>query len=347
MKVFYSPHLESFQPPYQIHFGQVVAASEVAGRAQRVVEALHRAGLAEVEAPQRFPLEAIQAVHAADYIAFLQQANQMPFLDPESDGKPFEVIFPTVFPYSERWQPRAETVMSLVSRYCFDTYTPITAKVFEAARLAADCALSGAEALLAGEQTVFAACRPPGHHATRHQCGGYCYLNNAAIAAQALSSAGRVCILDVDFHHGNGTQEIFYDSDQVGYLSLHGDPSTTYPYFSGYADEIGAGKGKGFNRNFPLPPQTNGSTYLATLDLALDALRQMSPSFLVLSLGLDTHVEDPLANFALHTDTYAEMAKRIAQLGLPTLIVLEGGYNLDRLGELAVTFIRAWEESRK
>lgn len=347
MKVFYTPRLEEFQPPYQIHFGQVVEASEVAGRAQRVVQALQQAGLAVVQEPHRFPIEAIESVHAAEYLAFLQQANQMPFLDPESDGKPLEVIFPTVFPYSNRWQPRAAIVMSLVSRFCFDTYTPITPQVFEIARLAAECALSGAEALLGGETTIFAACRPPGHHATRQQCGGYCYLNNAAIAAQYLSSAGRVAILDVDFHHGNGTQEIFYESDQVVYLSLHGDPATTYPYFSGYADELGEGKGRGFNRNFPLPPQTDDNTYLETLQVGLQALGEMSPRFLVLSLGLDTHAEDPLANFALSTATYAEMAKRIARLNLPTLIVLEGGYNLERLGELAVTFVRAWESIQK
>lgn len=347
MKVFYTPRLEDFQPPYQIHFGQVVEVSEVSGRAQRVVQALKQAGLAVVEEPHRFPIEAIESVHTAEYLAFLQQANQMPFLDPESDGKSLEVIFPTVFPYSDRWKPRAAAVMSLVSRFCFDTYTPITPQVFEIARLAAECALSGAEALLGGETTVFAACRPPGHHATRHQCGGYCYLNNAAIAARYLSSAGRVAILDVDFHHGNGTQEIFYESDQVGYLSLHGDPATTYPYFSGYPDELGEGKGRGFNRNFPLPPQTDGNAYLETLQVALQAMSEMLPRFLVLSLGLDTHAEDPLANFALSTSTYAEMAKQIARLNLPTLIVLEGGYNLDRLGEQAVTFVRAWESIRK
>lgn len=346
MRLFYTPRLEGFQPPYQVHFGQVVEASEVSGRARRVVEALQQAGLAEVEEPRRFPLAAIEAVHDADYVSFLQNANQMPFLDPESDGKPSGVIFPTVFPYSNRWEQRASAVMSLASLYCFDTYTPITPQVFEVARLSAECALSGAEALLNGEAAVFAACRPPGHHATRRQCGGYCYLNNAAIAAHHLSSAGRVVILDVDFHHGNGSQEIFYDTDRVGYISLHGDPASTYPYFSGYADEVGEGKGRGFNRNFPLPPQTNDQTYLQTLEEALQALLQMSPRFVVLSLGLDTHQEDPLANFSLTTDFYAAMAQRIARLKLPTLIVLEGGYNLDRLGELAVRFVRAWTETR-
>ncbi|MCS6907684.1 MAG: histone deacetylase family protein [Anaerolineales bacterium] len=346
MRVFYTPQLEEFQPPYQIHFGRVVEASEVSGRARCVVKALHEAGLAEIAEPCRFPLEAIEAVHAPEYVRFLQNANQMPFLDPESDGKPFEVIFPTVFPYSDRWQQRASAVMSLASLYCFDTYTPITPQVFEAARLSAECALSGAEALLSGEQTVFAACRPPGHHATRRQCGGYCYFNNAAVAAHRLSCAGRVVVLDVDFHHGNGTQEIFYASDAVGYISLHGDPATTYPYFSGYADELGEGKGRGYTRNFPLPPQTDDRTYLKTLEEALSALRQMSPRFLILSLGLDAHGEDPLANLALTTECYAAMAQRIAYLGLPTLIVLEGGYNLNRLGELAVTFFRAWEETR-
>lgn len=346
MRVFYTPRLEAFQPPHQIHFGQVVEASEVSGRARCVVEALQQAGLAEVAEPSRFPLGAIESVHDPAYVRFLQDANQLPFLDPESDGKPLEVIFPTVFPYSSRWEQRAAAVMSLASFYCFDTYTPITPQVFEAARLSAECALSGAQALLEGEETVFAACRPPGHHATRRQCGGYCYFNNAAIAAHDLSSAGRVVVLDVDFHHGNGTQEIFYDTDQVGYISLHGDPATTYPYFSGYADEIGEGKGKGFNHNFPLPPNTDDQTYLETLDKALHTLNQMSPRFLILSLGLDTHAEDPLANFALTTEFYAAMARRIARLSLPTLIVLEGGYNLNRLGELAVTFVRAWEETR-
>ncbi len=345
MRVFYTPRLEEFQPPYQIHFGQVVEASEVPGRARQVVTALEQAGLATLEPPRRFPLQPIQAVHDADYLEFLQNANQMPFLDPESEGKPFEVIFPTVFPYSHRWEARAESVMSLASKYCFDTYTPITAEVFEVARLSAECALSGAQALLEGAETIFAACRPPGHHATRHQCGGYCYLNNAAIAAQFLSTAGRVVILDVDFHHGNGTQEIFYDTDRVGYLSLHGDPATTYPYFSGYADELGEGRGRGFNRNFPLPVHTDDRTYLETLEAALQAARQMLPASLVLSLGLDTHEEDPLANFCLTTELYAQMAARIARLKYPTLIILEGGYNLNRLGELAVRFVRAWEET--
>jgi acetoin utilization deacetylase AcuC-like enzyme len=177
----------------------------------------------------------------------------------------------------------------------------------------------------------------------RAKCGGYCYLNNAAISAQYLSARGRVAILDVDYHHGNGTQDIFYDSDQVLYVSLHADPSEAFPYFSGYANEHGEGRGLSFNLNLPLPAGTDDSHYAQALETALAAVRAFSPRYLVVSLGFDTCRGDPLANFNLSPEYFSNLAAGISQIGIPSVIVTEGGYNVSNIGELAVRFVRGWQ----
>jgi acetoin utilization deacetylase AcuC-like enzyme len=258
--------------------------------------------------------------------------------------------------------------------YCFDMSAPIVAGTYAAARAAADAALTGAALLLEGQRAAYALCRPPGHHAGRDMCGGYCYLNNAAIAAEHLATtdhrpptadkadtqhairntrhgsrvthhASRVAILDIDYHHGNGTQQIFYERGDVLFVSIHADPARQYPYFAGYADERGAGEGLGANLNISLRANVADERYLAALDEALAAVRAFDPRFLVVSAGFDTYGGDPIADFALSSAAYPRIGRRIAELGLPTLIVQEGGYAVDALGQNAVGFLRGFESA--
>ena len=231
--------------------------------------------------------------------------------------------------------------------YCFDTATPIVAGTARAARAAVDIALTALDEVLGGERLAYALCRPPGHHAGRGVFGGYCLFNNAAIAAQALTDRGaaRVAILDIDFHHGNGTQQIFWERNDVLYVSLHGDPETHYPSFSGFATERGGDAGADATLNFPLPSGTDGIAYLAALDEALSAIRRLDPDApLIVSLGFDTHEDDPICDFALRTEDYAAIGSRIAGLGIPVVAIQEGGYAVEALGANAVAFLAAVDE---
>jgi acetoin utilization deacetylase AcuC-like enzyme len=219
---------------------------------------------------------------------------------------------------------------------------PIEEHTWEAALASAQGAWSGAMRLRAGESLVYALCRPPGHHAGPAYMGGYCYLNNAAIAARALSADGeRVALLDVDYHHGNGTQAVFYADPGVWYGSLHVDPRTAYPYYAGYEEERGAGAGAGTNCNVPLPPGTGQAEYLVALEALLDRLCAYDPRWLVLSAGFDTYLHDPVGTFRLTADAYGEIGQRIRALDVPTLVVQEGGYYLPDLGRNVVTLLQA------
>jgi acetoin utilization deacetylase AcuC-like enzyme len=217
---------------------------------------------------------------------------------------------------------------------------------WEAAYWAAQCALTAADLVHGGDRAAYALCRPPGHHAASDLYGGYCYLNSAAIAAQALRRIGEtVAILDVDYHHGNGTQSIFYSEPCVFYASLHADPEEEYPYYWGSEDERGEGPGLGANRNWPLPSRTGDQAYLDALDEALAVVRRFAPRWLVVSAGFDTAAGDPEGGFALTAEAISEVAWRLAGLALPTVVVQEGGYRLERLGQDAVTFLRPFAET--
>lgn len=342
MFLVYSPRLEDFCPPGQIHFGEVGASPEVPERSRCIAAALLDSGLVSLVEPRPFPLDPILAVHDPGYLEYLQTGNQRPIVDPESDGQPAEVFFPAAFPFTDLWPAHHGSVMADAGYYCFDTYAPLTAEVWPAALLAARCALTAADLLREGKRAALAVCRPPGHHAMRAKCGGFCYLNNAAIAAQYLAQDGKVAILDVDYHHGNGTQEIFYASAQVLYISLHADPAEAYPYFSGWPDETGAGEGAGYNLNLPLPPGTDDAAYGEALEIALEKVRAFAPRFLVLSLGFDICVNDPLTTFAVSPVFFGEMARRIVRLDLPTAVITEGGYAVEALGDLALRFVQGW-----
>jgi acetoin utilization deacetylase AcuC-like enzyme len=226
--------------------------------------------------------------------------------------------------------------------YCFDTATPIVAGTYGAARASVDIALTALDLALNGERLTYALCRPPGHHAAGNLIGGYCYFNNAAIVAQRLVTVGasRVAILDIDYHHGNGTQQIFWERGEVLYVSLHGDPRAAYPYYSGSAAETGAGQGVGTTMNLPLPAGTDGEAYAAALADALAAVADFRPdSPLIVSLGFDTFHADPICEFALRTDDYTRIGRQIAGLGQAVVAIQEGGYAIEAIGANAVAFL--------
>ena len=268
----------------------------------------------------------ILAVHDHDFVRYLERV--CPKI---ADG---EAVYPYVFPIRLRdRKPVDEEIQA--GYYCIDTFTPLTRNALIAAKEAVNCALTGASLIREGEQLAYALCRPPGHHAERFVYGGFCYFNNAAIAAHALSAHGRVAVLDIDFHHGNGTQDIFYDRGDVLTVSIHGDPAYAYPYFAGFVDERGVGAGEGCNRNFPLPENIGDDDYLAVLREALGLIREFGPGALVLSVGLDIAKGDPTGAWMISTDGFERIGAAVAALGLPTLAVQEGGYDTRVIGRNA------------
>jgi acetoin utilization deacetylase AcuC-like enzyme len=213
---------------------------------------------------------------------------------------------------------------------------------YQAALASVNCALSAAQAVAGGQRSSFALCRPPGHHAGRDYAGGYCFINNAAVAAHWLSSRGRVAVLDIDYHAGNGTQDIFYSRDDVFTISIHADPDFEYPHFIGFASERGKGRGFTFHHNFPLPKGTGDAEYLKTLDKAISLIRDFKPVYLIVSAGMDIFADDPLGTIKVTTDGIGEIGKRIASLDLPTVLVMEGGYANEALGRNIVALLSAF-----
>jgi len=271
---------------------------------------------------KKYPVSHIRAVHDAGLLNFLSKAHQR--LGPR------ELLYPTVFPIRKPERlPKSWDMQG--GYYCIDTFTPLTANSYLAARNAADGALSGADLILKGAYRVYVLCRPPGHHAERRVFGGFCYLNSTAIAAHYLSKENRVAVLDIDYHHGNGTQNIFYDRKDVCFVSIHGHPVQAYPYFSGYADEKGEGEGLGFNRNFPLRPGVDDAKYLKTLAEACSVIHRFKPEFLVVSVGYDIMKGDPTGTFLVTPSGMRQIGEMLGQLHLPTLLVQEGGYSLPNL----------------
>ncbi len=277
----------------------------------------------------------LAAVHDSDYLAFLESAHA----DWAASGRVGDAIG-YAFPVARRRKLDLGRIDARLGRYGMDTCTPIAAGTWTAAYWGAQTALTALGAVVAGESAAFALCRPPGHHCGADYTGGYCYLNNAAILAQAALDAGRrPAILDVDYHHGNGTQDIFYDRDDVLFASIHADPKTDYPYFWGHADETGEGAGAGATLNLPLPRGTTWGTYRPALAQALEWIRKGGADILICSFGADTFAGDPISHFAIETTDFAEMGRDIAALDLPTAIVMEGGYAVDALGNNVSSFL--------
>ena len=324
MRAFFDPHQLSHAPSRELHNGEWTAYAETPTRAQVILAAVGGAEPAHDhgEAP-------ILAVHDAGYLDFLKTGPARW----RAEGRSGDLIGYT-FPVVARRDLRLARIDALAGRYAFDASTPLTPDSWIASYGSAQSALTALDTVLDGERAAFALCRPPGHHAGRDYCGGYCHLNAAAIAAQAARDAAcaRVAVLDIDYHHGNGTQDIFWAREDVFFVSIHADPATDYPFYWGHADERGTGDGHGATLNLPLPRGTTLATYRAALAIALDAIAAFAPELLVLSYGADTWAGDPISHFGLQTDAYATLARDIAARGWPTVIVMEGGYATDALG---------------
>ncbi len=342
MKIVYSEDHKLHHGAKELNRGEMVPLFEMPSRAEMIFNRLKDTGFGEMIPPERFDNEAIHKVHAADYVHFLETAWSE-WVEEEGDAQ-FAIAW--VFPCRGLRQTAPENIHGKLGYYAFDSAIPIVEGTWRAVRSAVDVALTGFRILNNGERAAFSLCRPPGHHAMRDLGGGYCYLNNAAIAAQALRDSGakRVAVLDVDYHHGNGTQDIFYRRSDVLFISLHGDPDSEFPYYLGYADETGEGEGEGFNLNLPMPAGTGWKNYSAALETARRRIREYAPEALVVSLGVDTFKNDPISRFKLENDDYLRMGEAIAGLNTPTLFIMEGGYAVEDIGVNAVNVLSGFEQ---
>jgi acetoin utilization deacetylase AcuC-like enzyme/ribosomal protein S18 acetylase RimI-like enzyme len=312
-----------FSNEHSIHHIAQRGYVETPARVDAIARAFVGSPLIEFVRPRHFDEKHIRAVHAPDFVSYL--ARMCKTLEPK------ELVYPYVFPL-RRPEKKPREMAIRAGYYCMDTFTPLTNNAYTAARAAVDIALTGAQLVLAGHRIVYALCRPPGHHAERRVFGGFCYFNNAAIAANLLSQHGRVVLLDLDYHHGNGSQDIFYKRSDVSVISIHGHPNHAYPYFSGFEDERGVDEGLGYNLNIPLPEHADDDVYALALKRALAAVDRHRPRFLVVSLGLDIARNDPTGDFRCTVRTFVRIGRELAALGLPVLCVQEGGYNTRQIG---------------
>lgn len=336
-----------FSPLHRLHHGSelkngvVKPSFEAPARADWILQRVQSAGLGEVLPEQPFDRAHYMAAHSERYVAFLESAWEAW----TAAGRSHDAL-PLIWPVRDLATAQEPgDIDGRLGFFAMDAGAPITAGTWQAVRSSANVALTAAQQVLQGERAVFALCRPPGHHAAREYMGGYCYLNNAAIAAQYCRQQGaaRVAVLDVDFHHGNGTQSIFYDRDDVFFTSLHGDPHMCYPYFAGHAHERGAGAGLGYTANYPLPRGTAWEPYSQALDHALGRIADFGAQVLVVSLGVDTFEGDPISHFRLTQQDFVRLGARIRTAGVPTVFVMEGGYMVDDIGINAVNVLQGFE----
>ncbi|MEL7738045.1 histone deacetylase family protein [Citromicrobium bathyomarinum] len=332
MRHFSDPAQAHHAPTRELHNGGWMDFAESPARFAALLDALGPG-----EPARDFGIEPILAVHDPAYVAFLREAHDL-WLAAGREGDAMGYVFPVV----ARRALALDRIDAKIGAYAMDASTPVAAGTWAAAYGGAQSALTALDAVLGGDNAALALCRPPGHHCGADYMGGYCYLNNAAIAARAAQARGvrRIAILDVDYHHGNGTQDIFYDDGEVLFASIHADPKTDFPFYWGHADERGSGQGEGATLNLPLPQGTDWAGYAPALDTALDAVRAHGADLLIVSYGADTFADDPISHFRLKREDYATMGEMIAALGLPTLVVMEGGYAVDALGANVAAFLK-------
>lgn len=345
MRCFHHPDTVLHQPPQFLVRGQPKPVPEKPERVAAVLDALTRRGDRLEQAPDAGPA-ARAAVHSPEYLAFLETAHArwMKLPDASSAVIPNVHRGPDMLSYPD-------SVVGQAGYHMSDTACPIAEGTWAAAKAASDCAVAAARIVASREEpAAYALCRPPGHHAGRDMAGGFCYLNNAAIAAQEalrlLTGRGlppRVAVFDVDVHHGNGTQAIFWRRDDVFVVSIHADPREFYPFMAGHAHERGAGRGEGFNLNMPLPLGTSEDGFLAAVRDGLVSIGRFAPSLMVLSLGFDTFKDDPLAAFGVTTPGFGRLGRTVAEAGLPTVVILEGGYAVDHLAANLSSFLDGFE----
>ena len=300
-------------------------------RIRSILREIEPTGLFHRVPVRRFAERHLKRIHAPDFVDYLKT---MCAGLPEN-----KALYPYVFPVRNAARPPKEMAVK-AGYYCIDTFTPLTHNAYLAAKRAADCALTAARQVLKGQRLAYALVRPPGHHAERRAFGGFCYFNNAALAAEELCEYGRVAILDIDYHHGNGTQDIFYSRRDVLTVSIHGHPRFAYPYFNGFEDETGVDHGLGFNLNLPLPEHLDGAGYRVALGKAIRRIQRFKPEFLVIALGLDTANGDPTGTWSLKGPDFVENGRMLAALDLPTVVIQEGGYDSRVLGSNARHFFK-------
>ena len=321
---------------HDIHHIRERGYVEAPARIAAIGSELGSSGLIETVPVKDYPMKHILDVHDADFVEYLRRACEN-----APEGKS---VYPYVFPIRNATRPPKELSVR-AGYYCIDTFTPINRNAFPAAKRAVDCVLSAADQILAGRRIAYALVRPPGHHAERRSFGGFCYFSNSAIGADYLSKHGKVAILDIDYHHGNGQQDIFYDRSDVLTVSIHGDPDFAYPYFTGFADERGTGAGEGYNLNLPLPEVQDGTQYRETLKKAVKAIQKFAPSILVIALGLDPAKGDPTGTWSLGPKDFEANGRILGAMKLPTLVVQEGGYRTRTLGRNARNFFKGLAEA--
>ena len=331
MRCFWDPRQSAHAPARELHNGAFIPYAEHPGRAEAILAAVGAA-----EPPFDHGEAPLLAVHSQAYLSFLWSAHK----DWRSAGRPGDASGYT-WPTVRRRPLELDRIDARLGLHSYDASTPVAEGTWISAYWGAQTALSALGAVLSGERSAFALCRPPGHHAGPDYMGGYCYLNNSAVAAEAALAAGRrrVAILDIDYHHGNGTQDIFHARGDVLFVSIHADPRTDYPFFWGHADETGEGEGEGATLNLPLLRGTDLDRYLPALERALERIAGFSPDLLICSFGADTFAGDPISHFSIQTGDYPVIARRVAELGLPTVIAMEGGYAVEALGANVAAFL--------
>lgn len=344
MLTFYNEHHALHAPRFEIYRGEIVPCADKPERVAQVLAEFERRGLGRVVTPHGVPLVSLERVHSPRYLHFLRNAwSEWIALDPANAGKePFPAVWPV---RTLRADIEPENFCARLGLYSMDSGTPLSSGTWVAAKTGADCAVNAAHALRMGERGTFALSRPAGHHAGFDFFGGSCFLNNAALAAQHLLDDGmqHVAILDIDYHHGNGTQSIFYGRSDVLCVSIHGDPRTEFPFYLGHADETGVGAGAGFNMNLPLAAGASAGQWFAALETACLKIAMTRPEALVVSLGVDTYGADPASTFDLQSADFLRIGERIAHLGLPTAFIFEGGNLTPELGINAVNVLEGFE----
>ena len=338
MKAVFNAVQLGHRPTRYLTQGNLVDYPEQPERVRALLAGARKAG-ADIRAAYAFEDTHIAAVHTERYLTFLENAH------PEwrrIEGANFELM-PSVRPV-EPLAHYPESILGQAGWHLMDFACPILEDTARVARSSAMTALTAAQLVADGEPVAYALCRPPGHHAYADRASGFCYLNNSAITAQFLRELhDKVAILDVDVHHGNGTQAIFYDRSDVLTVSIHADPSSFYPFYWGYEEQTGRGAGRGYNINLPVPVRSDDEIWLGALHYALERISAYGPGALVVALGLDAHEDDPLRGGAMSTAGFGRMARGISSLGLPTVIVQEGGYMTDRLGDNLASFLGQFE----
>lgn len=335
--VFFHLDQLNHKPRFEWAFGDKILHPETTARAENILKSLQSSvERFEIIPPEEFPMKSIKSIHNERMVKAIQSSMSLP-LD--------QTFYPSVFPYYGDKSKLDPTNIKHAGAFCFDSGTPLNATTFSAAAWSAACSHMASEFVSQNKSKVtYSLCRPPGHHASRDLFGGYCYFNNAAIAAKNLRKhVDKVAIIDIDFHHGNGTQVLFDRDPSVLVINIHGDPNTYYPYFTGYDSEVGTGSGRGFNINIPLPGGVDLQEYIRHFDqVILPALRNFGPKALIISAGFDTYVADPIGAFCLETNDFSIVGERLASLRLPTVILQEGGYEETSLGSNVLSFLSAF-----